>query len=268
MPNTRSGAVVSNNQDGENLWKTQTHKNKKGAQRKSSSPLNHLLVEDTSPQPCKKCKKDVGQESKAIKCDRCTAWVHLGCSDLSKTEYDFLEKSPSTGFKWFCHQCDEDTCRSSGKGFDQNDKIAEQSAKIDTMNTIILNLQKQVGSILDILKNNDEKIESKIKTHVEEIVDDQKEKEEKKNNLIIFNVPESGEGEGPNSEQGRELDLINVKKVLSFVDPDVKLENISKTSISRLGQNKKTKSGKPRPIRIVFQNPEPKVNLIKKILGN
>ena len=208
---------------------------------------------------CKQCKKEVGQECKAISCDRCTSWVHLGCTDLQKKEYDFLVRSSSTGFRWYCKLCEDET----GKNADPNDRIAEQGAKIDTMNAMFMSLQQQVMHILEILRD-EERIEKKIHVQVSEVLEDQREKEEKKNSMIVFNIPESGEGEGADTEKERELDVVNVKKVLNFVNPEVNVETLNESTVFRLGQKKNTKGRKPRPLRVIFDKPELRSKLIKE----
>ena len=54
---------------------------------------------------CLNCKKHVGKKDKAMFCDICLGWTHLGCSDVKSTEYTFLDKNDVSGLKWICPKC-------------------------------------------------------------------------------------------------------------------------------------------------------------------
>ena len=204
--------------------------------------------QDDPPCPCKTCKNFVGQE-KALKCSRCSAWLHLSCTDVTKATYDFLSRSDAS-VKWWCPFCEAEGINLS----DPNDKIAQQSSKIDVLTEAVLSLQKQNLLILNIL-NREEKLEEKIKTQVSEIVVDQKEKEDRAKNLMMFNIPEP---DSPSEED----DLAKVRDILDFVCPEICFPDvISKPTLHRLGSLKPpTKDDvsppKPRPIKVVFKNSE------------
>ena len=55
--------------------------------------------------PCIECKGPVKTNQKGIECNACNIWVHLNCTDLTKSEYDFLEKNESLPF--YCRICKE-----------------------------------------------------------------------------------------------------------------------------------------------------------------
>ena len=55
--------------------------------------------------PCKICNKAVGNNHRAVQCDKCHIWVHIKCNKINLQTYKFLQKSPST---WYCIKCFED----------------------------------------------------------------------------------------------------------------------------------------------------------------
>lgn len=229
----------------------------------SSSPFKFLEVEDT-PSPCRICTKTIGKNAKSLMCDRCNGWVHLGCSDVSSSQYSFLESSVSDSFKWFCKHC-EDDCKTISPG----DRLAEQSAKLETLFEIVRTMQQQNQLILQLLQNEN-RLEEKIKVQVTEVLDAQKEKEERKSNVILFNVQES-----ENDEKSQETahDMAQVEKILKTVHPGLQWHSSVTKSVVRLGRKKSSKDqhSKPRPIRVSFADAESKLEILrnaKKLRGS
>ncbi len=228
----------------------------------SQKSVKFLSTENEVQNPCKKCKKIVGQE-KAAQCDRCTSWVHLGCCGLSRTEYDFLERSNCEGIKWFCKMCEEDM---KGQN-DPTDRIAQQGARLDSLSSVLVTLQQQNQlihqqnqMILQLLQNEG-RFESKIKAQVEEVLDNQKERDEKKNNVVVFNIPEGDETE--EEDVNNKEDIKKVSKVLEIVCPEIKAEVLNKTSVQRIGRRRRVVGAKPRPIKIKFSGSEIKEKVLK-----
>ena len=52
--------------------------------------------------PCNVCSKPVAKNHKAVCCDKCDKWVHIGCNRINTYTYRKLQKSNSP---WFCYQC-------------------------------------------------------------------------------------------------------------------------------------------------------------------
>ena len=48
------------------------------------------------------CQKAVATEHKAIRCDLCNKWIHIGCNNLNKTNYIQIQHSDTN---WFCMPC-------------------------------------------------------------------------------------------------------------------------------------------------------------------
>ena len=41
--------------------------------------------------PCGICNKTVKSNHKAIQCDSCDLWIHIGCNDILDAEYEHLK---------------------------------------------------------------------------------------------------------------------------------------------------------------------------------
>ena len=78
-------------------------------------------------------------DEEGIKCDRCDVWTHLNCSDISKSEYDFLSRTKTSSILWYCEQCHKDMKDKIEPG----DRMAEQAAKIETLTATVNTLVTQ-----------------------------------------------------------------------------------------------------------------------------
>ena len=52
--------------------------------------------------PCGICNKSVKNNHKAIQCDSCDLWIHIGCNDILGTEYERLKTDDDP---WYCLLC-------------------------------------------------------------------------------------------------------------------------------------------------------------------
>ena len=211
-------------------------------------------VED--PEPCNGCKAVITESEcdKTIKCDQCQKWYHLKCSSLNTRALTFLKTADDLypGIKWFCNYC-LDTTFTSTKTSD--DRYAQQDAKIDRLVELYSNMQEKMETVLDKLGND--KIEKQISVGVTEGLTDQQEVNEKKNNMMVFNLSES-------TGDDKSLDLTKVKELLTFVNPDIDTDSLSCENVTRMGFKKPANDDhKPRPIKIVFDDPDTKWQFIK-----
>ena len=63
---------------------------------------------------CIQCNKVFSKGClESIYCDRCTFWYHVGCTDLSKSEFKHLSSLPSE--KWKCKSCTDKFCKRCDK---------------------------------------------------------------------------------------------------------------------------------------------------------
>ena len=119
-------------------------------------------------------------------------------------------------------------------------------------------MQGQMTVLIDLVKERDNKratelkTDSQIQTHVSEVLEDQREREEKKNNIILFNVPEVTNNNDLSAKEEIEVDVENIKDVLSVVYPDVDSLELSEKNVIRLGRIKKDEIN--RPVKVMLQD--------------
>ena len=177
---------------------------------RKDSNASTQAVETDQPSPCKLCNQVV-DEGKAIRCDKCSTWLHFRCSELSKAHYDWLTKSTCpTSVKWFCPACQSEPEKNS------------VDSRFDTLSALILTVTQQNAEILKSMKND--------QANLTEVLDDQKEKEERRKNSVFFNIPESAD-----TEQGKIDDTGKVKDVIKHICPDIADENLDTLAVTRLG---------------------------------
>ena len=51
---------------------------------------------------CRSCLKNINANAKAVLCDICEEWVHIGCNYISKRNYEFLKESDEI---FYCSPC-------------------------------------------------------------------------------------------------------------------------------------------------------------------
>lgn len=131
---------------------------------------------------------------------------------------------------------------------------------------------KQVLKMVNIIKaSNDEikerldKIENKIghqqselgiQYNIDQALYDHKERETRKNNIIIYNIKENSAAD---AEENKAADKAVVEEICRELDVEHEFDG---TSFSRLGERKDT--GKPRPIKVQFNNETAKRKSVTK----
>ena len=227
------------------------------------SPIKLLVSDADTDYPCKICDKIVSDEpnSTAVQCDRCLAWIHLGCSRLRRLDYNYLTNNPQSTVKWYCEPCTKDI-ESGPDG--QDSRILQHGVKIDTLLQVIKGMQVQMTAMQEQMammmettnqKNDEVEAEKTVDSHsmhakvYTEVMEEQREKEEKKNNIIMYNMPEPVTND---VNQAIKEDITLVKEVLAEVHPNIGEVEIDEKNTKRLGKEKK--SGHTRPIKIQFRD--------------
>ena len=223
-----------------------TEVKKKG---KKSSISNTTILAD-EPVPCKICSVLI-EEGSSIRCDACLEWVHLDCTDLTTTSFNFLKKRDlPQSIKWHCPSCENKT--------DKPDTVDQ----IDRLATLITMVTRQNAEILQSLHSDKTTVESKIKVCVSEHIEDQREIDDRKNKIIFYNLPETGEG-----AEGIKEDLDKVKKVIKHVCPDMETDDLTCSDLSRLGTKREPTTDRPtpnpRPIKIVLKGSPDRNSILK-----
>ena len=208
--------------------------------------------------PCRVCRVECSATDKAISCDMCEGWVHFKCSNLSKSEYDFIGKTEGkTGIRWYCHRC-EHTMRNENP----IEIITKQSIKIDNLTEQVRMLQQGLTEVISLVKgkrHEDRNLEETVQNQVSEKIDDVREKEAKKSNIILFGVPE------PTSrDTEKEEDLKTIRNiVLAAETEEGVVAPLDSNRITRLG-GRKEGSVRPRPLRVTFDTPEEKWTVVNR----
>ena len=243
---TRHGSVSSMSHSGENISDCQQGK-PSGKSTDTPSPQSFLIDED-GPSPCGICKKEVGD--KGIMCDRCNSWVHFPCSKLKASEYKNLTSMASTSIRWFCARCTYELDNKT----DRDARMAAQESKLDMLFQIITTLQQQNNLILQMVKQNNETVEKRVREEVREVMSEEKEREWRRKNVIIFNLPETREkGASEKVEDGKK-----VNDVMNEIGVDV-----GEYETARLGAPD-DKREKPRPIKVTIKIAEKRDEVLRK----
>ena len=63
-------------------------------------------ADDPHPRyPCGTCRRVVGERNKAIQCEVCNYWNHIGCDGISPYDYEKLKKLPQVERDKIIHYC-------------------------------------------------------------------------------------------------------------------------------------------------------------------
>ena len=233
----------------------QASENKAAKEQKKVAQTNYVSDTDhDNIAPCGICVNMITKDdNNPILCDSCQNWCHIECTDLDIEAYSFLQQASKkhTGIKWFCSKCVLDPITSPDR-YDRHDEhTAIQDGKIDKLGEMFELMQKKMDSVLSQIGTNRVESENKMGVHVQEVLNDHREIDEKKCNMMVFNLPESTN------------DLEKLKALLTYVNKDVNIESLNSTNVSRLGKPP-SNEGRPRPLKIVFNDAETKWQFIKK----
>ena len=215
-----------------------------------------------STEDCLHCNQNVDEDEKALECDSCKKWAHLGCTEVRASQYSFLDANDVSGLKWICRKCiptfEREKAPVGSEEMSETMKMVfkQQQATLDSINGVVNILQQQMGMILQILQN-DKRSEERVKIQVDEYMNKQNESQERekiKNNIVLFNIPEAT---STVEHECKREDMTKIKEVLNFVDKEAKADEIETENVFRLGRNKRS-DGKPRPIKVILDNYEKK----------
>lgn len=177
---------------------------------------------------CPNCSAVVNNDQSSIICDGCKRTVHTACLQLTEDDVR-LTRHKSKNIKCFCN-----TCNTNADHFDD-------------IKRLLSNLQNDFqAKIADLQRKLDAK-QSEILSpaHSEEIITEATERLLRANNIIVFNVPETGNATA-------ESDQLIAEAILKKATGD---QNIAKpTQVIRLGKAG-DKRDKIRPLKVVTASP-------------
>ena len=178
--------------------------------RKTSQAIENLYI-------CLTCGDAIEDNDSQVGCHECRKWAHKSCTNLTKGEFEFLSKSNSN-LQWVCDTCLE------GRG----ERVGKLEAKIDRLTDAILKISEKLVDIENAKCFEDKEIEKKIEEVVDrkvtEALGEKLEIEKRQYNVIITNLPESG-NEGSRADK-QAHDIALVKEMIGKVCPELEGANV------------------------------------------
>ena len=265
---------------------------------------------------CCDCGDIIGDDSKALQCERCVeeTWKCSSCLGISDELYDELITSSTNCLHWFCSRCEEyvfDNLSMNGEkiaetlgnlshktsGIEQHlnansakieqqlmerinvvEQLLERTAssdlvqwqsmeqrlqKLEEKPSIIEETQERIELKVDKLKNNNmnepmvQAVQGVLQGALQQDKEEEMEEERRKKNVIVHGVSESN---ADNPEQRVDEDLT----LLAAMFHEVGVEEIKVENVVRLGKKNSDPAQHPRPMKVVLDTAEGKVQLLRK----
>ena len=241
---------------------------------------------------CGDCGKVVSRGQKALQCDVCHFWHHIGCEKVCQDVYQFLcEHNEEAGLRWLCRKCQttyqtvmNSICRLEKAHQHLEDKVACMGEKFDALmkgldDSKIGQFDSKIDQIQQKIQESTEKFFTEKVTHMDEkfekvlndlgscnnsslqhrFQDDLEEVEEvrrRKTNVIIHGLKEPADGD---KDSEHEQDASSIEHLLH----ELKCDEVSVNSTVRLGKKPAGEDTKPRPIKLVLASEEHKDKVLR-----
>lgn len=222
----------------------------------SSSDTKETEVEEGTVL-CGECKLEVADEG--LQCEVCERWYHLKCQDVTEEVYKILDQEC---IHWYCKGCNKRVAKlvkAVAKLEERQDRLEEELEETKGEVKEVKDEVKKLDGIKDEIKRLDLRITDMSGASVaaretgglrREDVLEEIEIERRKMNLVV-----SGLKEGNNDEEEIKecfSKLAGVKGVRSIVN----IERIGKRVVSKV-----------RPVRVILNNMEGRMELLKQAHG-
>ena len=285
-----------------NSTRRQTAVQKQNAARNAASPSlsavkqqQHHSQAANTVSSCCGCGTVIGEDSKALQCDKCQSdmWKCIDCLAITPEVYDKLDALPSCGLRWYCDSCDKGLAdHGSNAHIDKLVSVVEKLvAKFEAIESklenksdlsLVMQLDTRIKHLEDSMQKLDHSLESRlaavdgnvaryVQDHVKEMeikqevckqttqVSEDKDIEKRKKNMIIYRVPEVC---ADNAEDRMDGDMTFVTELFESVF-EIKPENQGIEKIFRLGRrdDSSTQDGGsivPRPLLVGLEDVEVK----------
>ena len=106
---------------------------------------------------CSACGIVIGDEVKALQCDRCQSndsWKCIDCVDLSPDVYDHLMCNVNCSLKWFCDKCDVSNSIGSGYQAASDTKIDSLLGLVERLLDKLTGLETKLSEKCDVQEMN------------------------------------------------------------------------------------------------------------------
>lgn len=204
------------------------------------------------PQTCGMCDSFITPTVPGLKCSQCGVCYHIKCVDISKGQYDNFKSI--TGLEWKCHTCRNLVKSNTASPCKCCEIIPQLKLLIDKLSDSVKTLQEQLLEAKNVPAD----------TNYEEIVQEVTDRQIRKSNLIFYGIPEQSSTMPPAGKISKDLDY--VKEFLAeFGNMDEPTTTVLKCN--RLGKFDPNRS-LPRPIRIILDNPDHVLSVLRKVKEN
>ena len=269
---TRSTTAKNKQNKSQSPNKPNSQKNSK----QTALTANKCATVDTpkvKPILCRICTKacldedDITKtDDDSISCDSCNHWIHKGCTDLTDTEWNVLQKG-NEAILFKCTNCIKANGIENLSLSNIESKFTEMMSMMGGIKDQILKeVEDRIGEKLKQAQQQ-EKMESAIRTEVRQHIDEntenekeQKEIAERANNIILHHIEEQ-------EIENDSLDKQEVEEVIKILDPQGSFApTTGNLLIKRLGKKKTPEKGntlKPRPVQIVLPDQNSKIGMLK-----
>ena len=146
----------------------------KSSKHKNSSAASKASRSDDHDVDCSKCNGTINESTKALRCEFCSSWTCLHCTNIPGPLYDLMLTKEIPNFLWTCDSCIHalPTITKLGKTL-QSVRDDQTQCKED-----IIKLTEKVDDL-----------EVTIDDKVQDALDNYKDHEARKCNIIIHNLP-------------------------------------------------------------------------------
>lgn len=185
--------------------------------------MNTSSESESRDEICPTCKGSVSDGTKAVECEICLHWYHTTCQKVSDSLYKELSEEDSQ-CHWFCRHCEHGakklyTCVAKILG-QQN----EFQRQLEDINKKLKDLEEKAAAT-ETLPTVKVKDKEEIQQAVKEEIEEKKDIESRKMNIVIHNLPETG---------NKQKDTEEVKNL--FKDEFNLICNIQCEETTRLGK--------------------------------
>ena len=174
---------------------------------------------------CPDCTKMIEENDDALQCELCDYWYHIGCQNITKATYKFLEQNArsrhqSNRLHWYCRACDTGAVKIlkavtkisrrqdalEQKLADNTDKISRHDSQIDQIEKTLETHSKQIQDFQTLNINvpaNQAAVPAvpaepavpadseASRGIISEVTRNINERLERQKNIVVFNVDES-----------------------------------------------------------------------------
>lgn len=210
---------------------------------------------------CNSCEANITKTQNSLQCNECEKWFHKSCTKLTSKEYDaFCDKKSKE--KWICFICKQN---SSSENSTSDEEISDKEINTVKRNRKSSKHNPSNQEMLEIIMKKFEKLEESVQ-FTTNIMDDMKKSLEdivneniklKKEQLSLKNKVKELEGRLVHVESNikkedidkRKCNIVivgfketqslqeNVKKVFTKLDPEIKSDDYSISSVPNKSQN-------------------------------